>query len=350
MWSSARGSVRLAGSRLISALDFGPERVIVLIAHKKSDGKFELVGAGEAKSQGIGLGSISNLGDAVEAVYEAAGKAESAAGTKIKTIYYNFDDPSLESVRSKGAVSLKGEGEIQISDVEEAEAIARRIVGHFEKMIVYAKADEYRIDDKDTVINPLGVFARRLEVSMHILQARASYCHAWDRLMARCHFPDAVRVLTPWSVACGVTAGEASADKKLIVDLGADFTSAMIYARHSILDCAVVLTKEKEDLRGDKRIRAAQKILSKHADVREILVTGDLAEHENEKQAWIEMAETIPVRLVAAQGVPKLAQPKFAAAAGLLWAAEELQKKSPNAQHDKNGLRQKAITFIQEYF
>lgn len=353
MWLSAHGRVRLASNRLISALDFGSDRVIALVAHKKEDGKFELVGAGDAKAQGVKPGVIENVGDAVESVYEAVSKAENAAGIKIKSLYYNFDDPLMKCVRSKGALSLKGEGEIQPADIEEAESVARRLVGHFDYNIVYAKSDEYLIDDKDMVLNPTGVFARRLEVSMHILQARAQFCQDWEKIMRRCHFSKTERVLTAWSVARAVTVGQDSVGKKLIVDLGADYTNVFIYGRESILDIKTILTAQKSDIRGDKRILSAKELLAKHSDIQEILVTGDLAEEEHEKQAWVEMAEGIPVRPAAPQGLVKLSQPRYASAVGLLWAADELMKKSPALNKEKTfmgGMKQKARTFIQEYF
>jgi cell division ATPase FtsA len=199
----------------------------------------------------------------------------------------------------------------------------------------------------------MGVFARRLEVSMHILQARAQFCQDWEKIMRRCHFSRTERVLTAWSVARAVTAGQESSGKKLIVDLGADYTNVFIYGRESILDYKVVLTAQKSDIRGDKRVLSAKELLGKHSDVQEILVTGDLAEEENEKQAWVEMAEGIPVRPAAPQGLTKLAQPRYASAVGLLWAADELMKKSPALNKEKTfmgGIKQKARTFIQEYF
>lgn len=353
MWLSAHGRVRLAANRLIAALDFGSDSAIVLIGQKKDDGRFELVGAGEAKAQGVKPGVIENVGDAVEAVIEASGKAEAAAGIKIKTLYYNFDDPSMLSVRSKGAITLKGENEIQPSDVDEAESVARRLVGHFESSPVYAKSDEYLIDDKDVVLNPLGVFARRIEVSMHLLQARAQFCQDWEKVMRRCQFPKSVRVLTAWSVASGIAGSQSFQGKKLIVDLGSDYTNIFVYGRGCILDYKVLLTAQKSDIRGDRRIAAAKELLDRHSDIQEILVTGDLAEEEHAKPAWVEMAKGIPVRPATPQGVTKLTQPKFASVVGLLWVADELQKKSPIMSKDRNFIgevKQKAQAFIQEYF
>src|SRR3989338_733088 len=104
----------------LSALDFGPERVIVLIGEKKQDGTFQILGAGESETRGVKNGEIVHLGDAVESAVEAIRQAETAAGFKIQTIYVNYDAPGVESVKSRGANILKGEGEVEDTDNKEA--------------------------------------------------------------------------------------------------------------------------------------------------------------------------------------------------------------------------------------
>src|SRR5690349_13368302 len=111
--------VRRISAGALSVLDFGPEKVSVLIAEKKGD-VFRVLGGGEAPSAGVADGEVVHPGDASEAVITAVRAAESAAGISVETLYYNLDDAAVEQAVSTGSKTLPGEGEVRAADVAEA--------------------------------------------------------------------------------------------------------------------------------------------------------------------------------------------------------------------------------------
>src|SRR3990167_1471640 len=165
--------------KILAALDFGEDTVSALIGENKS-GQYRSLGLGEAPAHGISGGRVENIGDAVESVVAAVRQAEETAGTSAVVWHVNFFDPDMESVVSRGSKTLKGEGQIQASDLREVRQTAERSVGHFEKNVVYSKEAGYTIDERDFVTNPLGVFGRKLEVEMFILMARAAHLATWQ--------------------------------------------------------------------------------------------------------------------------------------------------------------------------
>jgi cell division protein FtsA len=156
---------------LIWAVDFGDQKVTALVAQVKPGGELALAGSAEVPAQGLVKSEFIHTGDVTECLVEVLRGAERSSGSRCRAIAYNFDDVFLESRFPVGSKTLAGEGQIRPSDVEQAVASARRFVGNFEKSIVYSGRIHFLIDGKDSVVNPVGVFGRQLEVGLHVLMA-----------------------------------------------------------------------------------------------------------------------------------------------------------------------------------
>ena len=338
---------------VLAILDFGAESVVVLIAEKKEKGAFQIVGAGDAVSHGISGGEVTNPGDATESISEALKKAERSSGTHAEKLYYNIDDIEMESVISRGSRFLSGEGEIQAADIEEAGKVAERLVGNFEKSILYFKNIQFIIDDRDIVVNPIGIFGKKLEVFVHVLQARSSQCESWQNLMRRSQISRSTAVPSAWSTAYGLLPKDDRVMKRLILDLGRDVSNVFIFENQSITGY-----KAKPGF-GDNFSRAAESIaeavkelLFSNPDIQEILITGELAQNSEITES-LRLSFKIPARVAAPLGIAKLNYPKYASAVGLLYVADEIESKMPMLLAEKSiflNVREKAAAFINEYF
>lgn len=338
---------------ILTVLDFGAESVVVLMAEKKENGSFKIVGAGDAVPHGVEAGEIINPGDATEVIVEALKKAERSSGTKIEKIYYNFDDVETQSVISRGSVYLSGDGEIRASDIEEARKVAERLIGNFEKTILYSQAVQFVIDDRDTVVNPIGVFGKKLEVFVHALQARASHCEAWQKLMNRAQIYKTTAIPSAWSTAYGILPKSDRNEKRLIFDLGKDFFNAFIFTNHRIAGYRVLLGPGAGASRnGELEMNLTKEFISANPDIQEVLITGDLAQ-DSETVLGLGLPSGIPSRVAAPQEIAKLQYPRYASVAGLLSVADEIESQMPMLRAEKNilsNVKEKAISFINEYF
>lgn len=344
---------KIYAKNAFSILDFGAESVVVLIAEKKEKGPFKIIGAGDSIAQGIVHGEITHPGDATEAIVEALKKAERSSGVRIDKLYYNFDDSGMQSVVSRGSKFLAGEGEIQALDIEEAKKIAERLVGHFEKSIIYSKEIQFMIDDRDYVMNPIGVFAKKLEVFMHILQVRSSYCESWKKLMTRAQVSRCTAIPSAWSTAYGLLPKEDRIKKRLILDLGKDFINVFTYVNDRIAGHKIALNHKADTLKTKENICATVKeFLLSNQDFQEILLTGDMAQDTLFVQGF-GFPQEIPSRVASPIGIAKLNYPKYASAVGLLYVSDEIESHMPMLRTEKNifsNMKDKAILFINEYF
>ena len=234
---------KIVSKKTVSVLDCDSDRLVVLIAAKAADGTFQILGGGESVPRGIDCGEIRNLGDAVESLMDALRKAENSSGVNVDSLYFNFDDVALESRHVHYTKNLSGEGEIQTSDLDEAVEMAVRQVGQFEKSVLYCKPVGFVIDDRDRVENPVGVFGRKLDVEVYVLQARSDLCDAWQKLIQRCHLARGVPIPSVLSTAYGILPADDRQKKRLIADAGGDFLNLFIFGKNILMDHRIFLTK-----------------------------------------------------------------------------------------------------------
>jgi len=344
---------KIYAKNILTVLDCGALSTIALVAEKKSNGLFYVIGAGDAVTQGVRNGEIIHSGDAAESVVEALGKAERSSGIKVEKLYYNFDDLEMQSVFSRGSRFLNGEGEIHVSDIVSAQKVAERLAGDFEKNIVYARPIKFIIDDRDEVINPVGVFGKKLDVLVHILQSRSSHSDAWHRLMQRAQIFRSTPILSAWSTAYGLLPKNDRMARRLIMDLGQDLLNAFVFADGQINQYKVKSGCGKDALLFGDQVRALiHEFLSLDPCISEILLTGDCAQD----QAVLNQLEgRVPIAFRAAlpYGISKLLDPRAASVAGLLLVADEIESRMPMLRADRgifSSAKQKALSLMEEYF
>jgi len=343
---------RRISQKPFTVLDFGRDVVLALTV-ERAPGGLRLLGGGEAAPRGVKEGRVEHLGDAVEAVVEVLKKAEQNSGARAETVYFNFDDPGMESAHPAASKTLKGEGEISAEDVRDAAETAERQISHFERRIVYARETGFLIDDKDAVADPVGVFGRKLDVFTHVLSAPPERWEAWQKVFERALVPKAIPVLSAWSTAYGVFPEGDRDTKRLVLDLGRDLLNIFLYRNNMITEYKVVPVAGKDvPAAVELAVSAASALLKRDPEVIEAVVTGDWAA-DKVFISHLHEALPVPLRTVSPAGYPKLEHPRYASAVGLLAVAKELEGKAPLLSREKGlltGLKEKAVSLLNEYF
>lgn len=339
---------------MLAALDFGEETVSVLVAEQK-EGRHRVLSLGETPARGIRGGRVENVGDAAECIAASVRSAEENSGVLIRSLYYNFFDPDLESVVSRGSKILKGEGQIRDSDLKEVRQIAERTVGHFEKSIVYARESGYTIDDRDFLINPLGIFGRKIDVEMRILLAVSAHCDAWQRITARAGIQRAVPVAASWSAAYGTLPREDRRRPRLLVVVDRDHLNIFIFGNNMITDHRV-LAFEPGQSAPEKQAQAFEAVrewaTSDRMTFDQILLTGHPFLNVQSLREWQERLGK-QVTQAGPTAVAGLEDPRRTKLVGLLLVADELESSSPILHKEKGifpGVKKRAASFFSDYF
>ncbi len=339
--------------RKIWALDFGAEATTVVVAEEKSRHDIKLLAKAQSPTRGLQDSRVISVGDIVESVFESVRGAERMCGLKCDKLNFNYDDASIEIARPAGSKTLAGEGQISRADIADAERIALRTIGHFEKSLVFVNPIHFLMDGKDSVINPIGVFGHELEVRLFILLGRAAHVQQMKRVFERAGITKTQFVVTALSAAYGVLGQSSQKKRTLVWDVGRDLVQGAVTQQSILYDFSIFASKDLSISDIAKGMSAAtREIMHRTGFIEEIILTGDLSE-KDALATTLSDHVSLPVSVQAAALTAHLTRPQDASLAGLVYFALEKQSKVPSVKPSREalaGLKDKTTSFLNDYF
>jgi len=334
---------RLIPRSAVWALDFGESTVSVLAGCEKTPGQWQLLGEGRCRAEGRPNGEITKLSDACESVTEALRQAEKSAGLHCRKLYFNLDDAGMTTAHPSGSKTLSGEGQIRREDVRAAAKSASRMAGDFERVPVYVRDVHYLIDGKDPVGDPVGVFGHRLDVTLHMILARASELERWKNVMRRAAIERFVPILSLESCLYGLL--ERTEERRILWDLGGDFISGALVERGALREYKIFLSRGMKEAEWSAQVEAVSRRWMHEQGASDTLVlTGDRAAEGR----W-----TLKTVTAAPKALPSHSETSNASVVGLLLAASHRERRLSSVKSGGQWARQareKANAFLQEYF
>ncbi|MEI8345802.1 MAG: hypothetical protein WCG06_07015, partial [Candidatus Omnitrophota bacterium] len=268
-------------------------------------------------------------------------------------LYYNYDDPLLENATAQGFACVDTQGPIRREDVAAAIKVARRFLVDCQKTILYIKEAGFVVDDKDSVRDPVGIYGRKLEVTVRALLARTSRLENYAKVFQRVFVRRAVPILSILSSARAVKP-VLDTDKTLLWDLGRDYLNAAVVQADEPLDARVWVSPGAmtRDELVEKVRQESDRLMASHAGVDGCVLTGDWTSEAGLTDA-LSKSLGLNVRIAAPSGYPQLENPCYASLVGLLLEAEGLDRKDPRSGSRRDTVltfKQKAAALVSEYF
>lgn len=160
---------------LVVGLDIGTTKVCVLIARIREKEEFEILGIGTAPSQGISKGVVTDIGKTSSMIEEAAKKAEAQAGLKVKRAWVSIAGNHIQAADNQGFVKVEKEDKvITAKDVEKVLQEASHITLPSDREIIHILPQEFIINGRNEVKEPIGMNGTTLGVKVHIVTASSS--------------------------------------------------------------------------------------------------------------------------------------------------------------------------------
>ena len=170
---------------LIVGLDIGTSKIVAIVAEMKPDGRFEVIGTGNAPSRGLKKGVVVNIESTVNAIQRALEEAELMADCKIRDVYTGIAGSHIKSFNSHGMVAIKDREVAQV-DVDRVIETAKAVNIPTDQQILHVLNQEFVIDGQEDVREPLGMSGVRLEVKVHIVTGAVSAAQNIMKCVRRC--------------------------------------------------------------------------------------------------------------------------------------------------------------------
>jgi len=226
----------------VMGLDVGTTKIAAVIG-RPSDQRdsWEIIGVGRAPSQGLRKGVVVDIERTVASVSDAVRSAENMAGLRVRQAVVGITGAHLSSLNSKAQIIIAHpDGLITSEDVDRVEENARTINLPPEYEIINAIPRYYTIDEQVGIMNPVGMFGRRLEVETHVVIGLRTLAKNLEKCVEQAGLAPEATVLEPVATARAVLSSDEMDLGVVLLDIGGGTTDIALFAQGSICFTASV--------------------------------------------------------------------------------------------------------------
>jgi cell division protein FtsA len=214
--------------QLIAALDIGSSKVSALIVTTDGDGRLTVLGTGQRESRGVKRGYITDMAASEFAVREAVELAERMSGVTVDEVWASYCAGGLVSNVANVEVDVGGH-QVEQSDINELFGVARQAIDRDGQVVLHAHPALYTIDRAQGVQQPIGLFADRLGVDIHVIAADPAPLRNIDTVIRSAHLGVKAIVASPVAAALACLSEEERELGVALVELGADVTNVSVH-------------------------------------------------------------------------------------------------------------------------
>ena len=224
---------------IIVGLDIGTSKVVVAVAEVLPDGRFQIIGLGQAVSEGLRRGVVVNIEATVQSIRRAVEEAELMASCRISEVYTGIAGSHIKSFNSSGMVAIK-DREVSASDVARVIETARAINIPSDQQVLHVLTQEFIVDGQEDIREPIGMSGMRLEVKVHIVTGAVSAAQNIIKCVRRCGLEVQDLILQPLASSLSVLTADEKELGVALVDIGGGTTDVAIFTGGAIRHTAVI--------------------------------------------------------------------------------------------------------------
>ena len=226
---------------VLVAIDVGTTKVCVLIGELSRTGGIDVIGVGQAPSEGLRKGAVIDIDRTVQSVASAVEAAERLSGFKVRSAFVGISGGHISSQNSRGMVAVSGHRhDVDREDTLRAIEAARAVSIPSNRDILHVIPRGYVVDGQEGVRDPIGMSAVRLEVETHIVTASSSSVLNLTKCIQRAGVEIDELVLAPLATAEAVLTDEDRDLGVVLVDIGGDTTDVAIFQDGSIAHATTI--------------------------------------------------------------------------------------------------------------
>jgi cell division protein FtsA len=226
---------------VLVSIDVGTTKVCVLIGEVSRTGGIDVIGFGQAPSDGLRKGVVIDIDRTVQSVASAIAAAERLSGFKVRSAFVGISGNHISSQNSRGMVAVSGHHrDIAREDTVRAIDAARAVSIPSTREILHVIPRGYVVDGQEGVRDPIGMSAVRLEVETHIVTASQSGVQNLTKCIQRAGVEIDELVLAPLATAEAVLSDEDRDLGVALLDIGGDTTDLAVFHDGSIAHAATI--------------------------------------------------------------------------------------------------------------
>jgi cell division protein FtsA len=228
-------------TRTYVGLDIGTTKISCIIAEKKAPTELNIVGVGNAPSEGLRRGVVVDLEKTVASIQRAVDEAERMAGVPVKGVHAGIAGDHIRSINGRGVIAVsRKDNEIGPADVERVVEAAKAIAIPMDREIIHVIPQEFIVDDQSGIKDPVGMSGVRLEAEVHIITGAVTSAKNICRAIQRAGLKVHDLVLEPLASSHAVLGRDERDLGVVVLDIGGGTTDVAVFFESSIRHTAIV--------------------------------------------------------------------------------------------------------------
>ena len=218
----------MAKAGMYVGLDIGTTSVKVVVA-EYIDSQMNIIGVGNAKSEGINRGIIVDIDKTVQAIQRAVRQAEEKAGIQIKGVSVGLPANMLEVENCQGMIAVNGDSkEITDEDVRNvaSAALVRSIPP--ERQIVSILPQDFTVDGFEGIKDPRGMIGVRLEMYGLLFTGPKTIIHNIRKCVENAGLIVNEMVITPLALTESILSDGEKDFGTIVIDMGGGQTTTAV--------------------------------------------------------------------------------------------------------------------------
>ena len=226
--------------RIICGLDVGTWKTCLIAVREHRDGRIELVDRGFSSSAGLAKGIIVNPEEVVASILNAGKEVRSRSRIPANSVVAGISGNHIKSYRFNGSVEVQGKhSEVTARDMENA--IRAAAIPLFpEQEIIHILPQEFFINGRGGIKNPVGLTGSQLDVDLHVISCDSALCQSLINASNKAGM--AVKRIILQSIASGeaVLTAEEKELGIVVIDIGGGTTDIAVFVKNSIPFVSVI--------------------------------------------------------------------------------------------------------------
>ncbi|GAB4483089.1 MAG: cell division protein FtsA [Thermodesulfovibrionales bacterium] len=224
--------------KILAGLDLGTAKTRALVL-ETDGGAVRALGFGTSVSAGIRKGVIVDIEQAAEAVRSAVDDAEESAGVRITRVIGGVASAHVSCAGSYGVVGVADRA-VTALDRQKAIDAAGIMYVPVDREILHKVPNEFVLDGRDSIRNPVGMQAVRLEARILVVTAPAAEVQKFSVVCREAGLTLSRTVFGPLAAAGAVLTERERNEGAVLVDIGAGTTGIAVFRNGAPVHCAAV--------------------------------------------------------------------------------------------------------------
>lgn len=218
----------MAKTGMYVGLDIGTTSVKVVVA-EYVDSQMNIIGVGNAKSEGLNRGIIVDIDKTVHAIQRAVRQAEEKAGIQIRSVSVGVPANLLEVEHCQGMIAVNNDSkEITDEDVRNVASAALVRSTPPERQIIAILPQEFTVDGFEGIKDPRGMIGVRLEMFGVVYTGPKTIIHNIRKCAEKAGLGIDEIVITPLALTETILSDGEKDFGTIVIDIGGGQTTTAV--------------------------------------------------------------------------------------------------------------------------